>query len=178
MTEEKNKKKNVLFDGPYSLPYVKILSYIETGAIRAPVNDRRKKRKKKNVLFDGPYSLPYVKIQNYIKRPARFTRRSMTEEKKLCLMVPISTDYYLYRCREFQFYYKVCSGWMEPIWTTCYTYYQQSLHSCHNHIIVGFLINVQVQGQHPHQWAPFQIAVLLHALQISHQISRYVYHEG
>ena len=40
------------------------------------------------------------------------------------------------------------------------------------------LINVQVQGQHPHQWAPFQIAGLLHAWQISHQISRYVYHEG
>ena len=32
---------------------------------------------------------------------------------------------------------------------------------------------MQVQGQHPHQWAPFQIAGLLHALQISHQISRY-----
>ena len=46
------------------------------------------------------------------------------------------------------------------------------------HIIIGFLINVQVQGQHPHQWAPFQIAGLLHAWQISHQISRYVYHEG
>ena len=29
-----------------------------------------------------------------------------------------------------------------------------------------------------HQWAPFQIAGLLHAWQISHQISRYVYHEG
>ena len=37
---------------------------------------------------------------------------------------------------------------------------------------------MQVQGQHPHQWAPFQIAGLLHAWQISHQISRYVYHEG
>ena len=46
------------------------------------------------------------------------------------------------------------------------------------HIIIGFLINVQVQGQHPHQWAPFQIAGLLHAWQISHLISRYVYHEG
>ena len=45
-------------------------------------------------------------------------------------------------------------------------------------IIIGFLINVQVQGQHPHQWAPFQIAGLLHAWQISHQISRYVCHEG
>ena len=45
-------------------------------------------------------------------------------------------------------------------------------------IIIGFFINVQVQGQHPHQWAPFQIAGLLHAWQISHQISRYVYHEG
>ena len=50
---------------------------------------------------------------------------------------------------------------------------------CHNHhIIIGFLINIQVQGQHPHQWANFQIAGLLHAWQISHQISRYVYHEG
>ena len=34
-------------------------------------------------------------------------------------------------------------------------------------IIIGFLINVQVQGQHPHQWAPFQIAGLLHAWQLS-----------
>ena len=25
------------------------------------------------------------------------------------------------------------------------------------HIINGFLINVQVQGHHPHQWAPFQV---------------------
>ena len=46
------------------------------------------------------------------------------------------------------------------------------------HIIIGFLINVQVQGQHPHQWAPFQIAGLLHAWQISHQVSRYVCHES
>ena len=23
--------------------------------------------------------------------------------------------------------------------------------------IIGFLINVQVQGHHPHQWAPFQV---------------------
>ena len=38
-------------------------------------------------------------------------------------------------------------------------------------IIIRFLIRVQVQGQHPHQWAPFQIAGLLHAWQISHQIS-------
>ena len=45
-------------------------------------------------------------------------------------------------------------------------------------IIIRFLINKQVQGQHPHQWVPFQIAGLLHAWQISHQISRYVYHEG
>ena len=53
------------------------------------------------------------------------------------------------------------------------------LPSCnHHHIIIGFLINMQVQGQHPHQWAPFQIAGLLHAWQISHQISRYIYHEG
>ena len=25
-------------------------------------------------------------------------------------------------------------------------------------IIIRFLINVQIQGQHPHQWAPFQVA--------------------
>ena len=40
-------------------------------------------------------------------------------------------------------------------------------------IIIRLLINVQVQGQHPHQWALFQIA-----WQTSHQISWYVYHEG
>ena len=57
----------------------------------------------------------------------------------------------------------VCSCWSAP------TYH---------HFIIRFLINVQVQGQHPHQWAPFQIAGLLHAWLISHQISRYVYHEG
>ena len=34
-------------------------------------------------------------------------------------------------------------------------------------IIIRFLINMQVQGQHPHQWAPFQVAGLLHAWQIS-----------
>ena len=45
-------------------------------------------------------------------------------------------------------------------------------------IILGFLINVQVQGQHPHRRATFQIAGLLHPWQISHQISRCVYHEG
>ena len=45
-------------------------------------------------------------------------------------------------------------------------------------LIIGFLINMQVQGQHSHQWAPFQVGGLLHAWQISHQISRYVYHEG
>ena len=38
--------------------------------------------------------------------------------------------------------------------------------SCHS--IIRFLINMQVQGQHPHQWAPFQTAGLLHAWQISH----------
>ena len=27
----------------------------------------------------------------------------------------------------------------------------------YHHIIIGFLINVQVQGHHPHQWAPFQV---------------------
>ena len=25
------------------------------------------------------------------------------------------------------------------------------------HIIIRLLINVQVQGHHPHQWAPFQV---------------------
>ena len=44
-----------------------------------------------------------------------------------------------------------------------------NLHIISYHIIIGFLINVQVQGQHPHQWAPFQIAGLLHAWQISLQ---------
>ena len=39
-------------------------------------------------------------------------------------------------------------------------------------IMIGFLINVQAQGQHPHQWTPFQVAGLLHTWQISHQISR------
>ena len=34
-------------------------------------------------------------------------------------------------------------------------------------IIIRFLINVQVQGQQPHQWAPFQIAGLLHAWQLT-----------
>ena len=29
--------------------------------------------------------------------------------------------------------------------------------SYHIIIIIGFLINVQVQGHHPHQWAPFQV---------------------
>ena len=27
----------------------------------------------------------------------------------------------------------------------------------HHIIIIGFLINMQVQGHHPHQWAPFQV---------------------
>ena len=35
-------------------------------------------------------------------------------------------------------------------------------------IINGFLINLQVQGQHPHQWAPFKVAGLLYIWQISH----------
>ena len=34
----------------------------------------------------------------------------------------------------------------------------------YHHIIIRFLINVQVQGQHPHQWASFQIVGLLHAI--------------
>ena len=54
----------------------------------------------------------------------------------------------------------------------------QSLHSDISSYHNRFLINVQVQGQHPHQWAPFQIACLLYTWQISHQISRYIYHEG
>ena len=33
-------------------------------------------------------------------------------------------------------------------------------------IIIVFFINMQVQGQHPHQWAPFQVAGLMHAWQI------------
>ena len=37
-------------------------------------------------------------------------------------------------------------------------------------IIDRFLINMQVQGQHPHQRALFHIAGLLHVWQISHQI--------
>ena len=33
-----------------------------------------------------------------------------------------------------------------------------------NHIIIiRFLIDVQVQGHHSHQWAPFQVTVKLHA---------------
>ena len=40
--------------------------------------------------------------------------------------------------------------------------------------IMDFFINMQVQEQHPHQWAPFQVAGLLHAWQVSHQISRCV----
>ena len=38
-------------------------------------------------------------------------------------------------------------------------------------IIIRFFINAEVQGQHPHQWAPFQVAGLLHAWHISHQMS-------
>ena len=34
-------------------------------------------------------------------------------------------------------------------------------------IIIGFLINVQVLGPYPQQWAPFQVTDLLHAWQIS-----------
>ena len=34
---------------------------------------------------------------------------------------------------------------------------------------------MQVQGQHLHQWAPFQIAGMLHVWQISHQISTYFF---
>ena len=39
------------------------------------------------------------------------------------------------------------------------------------------VINVQVQGQYPQQWAPFQVTGLLHPCQIS-QICRCLYHEG
>ena len=31
-------------------------------------------------------------------------------------------------------------------------------------IIIRFLINMQAQGQHPHQWDPFQVAGLLHCM--------------
>ena len=41
----------------------------------------------------------------------------------------------------------------------------------------ALMLNLGI-GQHSHQWAPFQVAGLLHAWLISHQISRYVYHEG
>ena len=34
--------------------------------------------------------------------------------------------------------------------------FTESIH-VHHIIIIGFLINVQVQGHHPHQWAPFQV---------------------
>ena len=37
---------------------------------------------------------------------------------------------------------------------------------------------MQVQGPYPQQWAPFKATGLLHAWQISHQISRCLYHEG
>ena len=66
--------------------------------------------------------------------------------------------------------------WLTFFKVLCYLY--SSVDSSYHHIIIRFLINVQVQGQDPHQWAPFQIAGLLQAWQISHQISRYVYHEG
>ena len=52
---------------------------------------------------------------------------------------------------------------------------KKSFEHHHHIIIIGFLINMQVQGQHPHQWTPFQIAGLLHAWQISHQIFRCIY---
>ena len=45
-------------------------------------------------------------------------------------------------------------------------------------IIIGFFINMQVQGPYPQQRAPFQATGLLHPRQISHQISRCLYHEG
>ena len=67
----------------------------------------------------------------------------------------------------------ICTFMHMPKWLTL-VMLNKLLH--HHIIIIGFLINVQVQGQHPHQWAPFQIAGLLHTWQISHQISRYVYH--
>ena len=51
-------------------------------------------------------------------------------------------------------------------------------HHHHHHHHHQIFIDVQVQGQHPHQWAPFLVAGLLHIWQISHQISRYVYHES
>ena len=58
-------------------------------------------------------------------------------------------------------------------------YHHHHHHHHHHHIIIiRFLISMQVQGQHPHQWAPFQVAGLLHAWQISHKISRCIFHDG
>ena len=39
----------------------------------------------------------------------------------------------------------------------CMVYKHAHLLSLHHHIIIGFFINVQVQGHHPHQWAPVQV---------------------
>ena len=50
----------------------------------------------------------------------------------------------------------------------------KGLHHQRHHHHIRFFINVQVQGQHQHQWVSFQVAGLLHAWQISHQISRYI----
>ena len=41
------------------------------------------------------------------------------------------------------------------IWVFSFHGHPHSKYGHHN-IIIGFLINMQVQGQHPHQWAPFQ----------------------
>ena len=54
--------------------------------------------------------------------------------------------------------------------------YPQHMFIIHLFIITRFLINMRVQGQHPHQWASFQVAGLLHAWQISHGTSRCVCH--
>ena len=68
------------------------------------------------------------------------------------------------------------STWLSPVWPHKWVGHGHLFNIIY--IIIVFLINMQFQGQHPHQWAPFQIAGLLHTWQISHQISRYVYHEG
>ena len=37
---------------------------------------------------------------------------------------------------------------------------RESMCTNHHQIIIRFLINMQVQGHHPHQWAPFQVIPL------------------
>ena len=49
------------------------------------------------------------------------------------------------------------------------------MNSMYYHRVIGFLINVQVQGQHPH---PLPRSWQLREWQISYQLSRYAYHES